>query len=98
MNHNIKQAILNTFKINSGVSEGIIIERLKAIPGLSNLYIMLDNPSIPPKIVMGELEEIVLRIKLTEHPNKLESMLLQQLKSLVYNSSPDSAPSTYQYR
>ncbi len=91
MNANIKKAIFSTFKFDVGVSDGIVIEKLKVITGLPEVYRMLDDRTMSQKTVMLALEDVVLRIKLKDRPTTLESLLLQQLSSLVYNPPSQSS-------
>jgi len=96
LNNDIQKAIFNTFQLTDDLSNEIIGDRIKDINGLPALFQILLNNRMPQKIIMQELEQVILLIKLKNNPSPLELTFMAQINKLVDQPFyvKEDAPST----
>ena len=83
LDSDIQKAIFNTFGLDRKSSRALITENIQQIPGLTELYDMLFQDSILPKLVMESLQQIIASIAIKESKSSVERIFYDQIHELI---------------
>lgn len=83
LDSDIQKAIFNTFDLDPKSSRARVIEKTDQIHGLTELYNMLYQERMLPKLVMEALQQIIVSIALKEPKSSVERVFCDQIHELI---------------